>query len=433
MVTPKDFRAWGLLAVDAQSTIALPRTGRFTPPAGALARGMGRSYGDVCLNPGGTLVLTQGLDRFLAFDPQTGVLECEAGVLLGDIQRSMIAQGWALAITPGTQFVTLGGAIANDVHGKNHHAKGSFCDHVCEVTLQRSDGEIILCGPNQLPDWFAATAGGLGLTGIIRKVKLRLVRVPSPWLDCETIPFHGLDAFFEHAEAAGTGWENTVSWIDGLAGSATRGLFMRANPMPEPFGKLPNFKKRARRVPLVPPISLINSASLRVFNAGYFRLGQWTAARRPVHYQHFFYPLDAIQHWNRIYGPKGFYQYQCVVPMADRKAVMSALLDTIRAFGEGSFLVVLKTFGNRPAPGLLSFVREGVTLAMDFPNRGASTEKLLTRLDAIVAESGGRLYAAKDARMSRQMFEAGYPALSEFRKYMDKGLSSAMSRRLIED
>jgi FAD/FMN-containing dehydrogenase len=380
------------------------------------------------------LWLTSGLDRLLGFDPETGSLDVEPGVTLGDIQRVMIPQGWALPVTPGTQFVTVGGAIANDVHGKNHHAKGSFCDHVTRLTLRRTDGTEIHCGPELMPDWFAATAGGLGLTGVIMQARLQLTRVPGPWLDCETLPFRGLPDFFGLSDGSEADWQYTVAWIDGLSGKNVKGLFMRANPMTLPWGgPLRPPSKAGRSVPFTPPFSMINGLTLRVFNLGYHTMGRLKAGRGPVHYQPFFYPLDAVRNWNRIYGPRGFYQYQSVVPNEAREEATAAMLEEIRKAGQGSFLVVLKTFGARQAPGLLSFPRPGVTLAMDFPNRGARSLALLDRLDGIVAEAGGRVYPAKDARMSAQMFRQGYPGLESFMKYRDPGISSALSRRLIGD
>ncbi len=397
-------------------------------PSG-IAYGMGRSYGDVCLNPGGGAWLTEGLDRFVSFDAGTGRLRCEAGVRLGQIQRFAVPRGWILPVTPGTWMATVGGAIANDVHGKNHHARGTFGDHVRRLRLVRTDGESFECGPDERPDWFTATVGGLGLTGIVAEAELQLMPVDGPWLNTETIPFADLDAFFELADASEAGWEYTVSWIDCVARGRTRGLFMRGNHSPERMRPEPAERRRA--MPFVPPVSLVNGLSLRLFNVAYFNLNRLKAGRAPAHYRPFFYPLDNLADWNRMYGPRGFFQHQCVVPRAAGRAAIGAMLESIARSGEGSFLAVLKTFGDRPAAGLLSFPMPGVTLALDFPNRGASTAALLERLDAIVHEAGGRLYAAKDARMSRALFEAGYPGLGDFLRFRDPKLSSAMSRRLM--
>lgn len=394
-----------------------------------LAHGMGRSYGDVCLNPDGVLWLTTGLDHFIAFDEKNGRLICESGVLLRDIQRIMVPRGWILPVTPGTQMVTVGGAIANDVHGKNHHVCGSFGDHVQIIRLLRTDGETIECGPHLKADWFAATVGGLGLTGVILEVEIQLRRISGPWLQTETIPYTNLSDFFTLADNSELDWEHTVSWVDCASKAAGRGLFMRANSVdvalrPEP-------KTRKRIMPFVPPISLVNRLSLRPFNIAYFNLKKIQAGCATVHYEPFFYPLDNLLEWNRMYGPKGFFQYQCLVPRDVGHDAIAAMLKEIVRSGEGSFLAVLKTFGNRKPVGLLSFPQPGVTLALDFPNKGIHTLKLFDRLDQIVREANGRIYMAKDARMPRDLFEAGYPQLTEFLKYRDPGISSGLSRRLM--
>lgn len=389
---------------------------------------MGRSYGDVCLNPGGTLWTTSRLDRFVAWNDETGVLTCEAGVLLGDIQARFIPRGWMLPVVPGTRFVTVGGAIANDIHGKNHHRQGTFCHHVSELRLLRTDGEVLSCGPAARADWFAATAGGLGLTGVITQATLKLQRVQSPWLEAQSMPYGGLDDFFMLADASVTQWEHTVAWIDGLSGREPRGIFLRANPAQGPVSETPPIQ---RNVPLPAlPVSLVHRLSLRPFNAAYYHLNRYRTPRR-VHHTSFFHPLDRLPGWNRMYGPRGFYQYQCVIPRPGGKEALQSMLDEIKKSGEGPFLSVLKTFGDRAAAGLLSFVQAGVTLALDFPNRGHATTCLFARLDAIVQEAGGRLYPAKDARMSRAMFEAGFPGLPEFLPYRDPGISSAFSRRVM--
>ena len=394
----------------------------------ALAFGNGRSYGDVCLNPGGSLWMTRKLDRFIDFDATTGLLTCEAGALLRDIQRTLLPRGWLLPVTPGTQLITVGGAIANDVHGKNHHAVGSFGDHVQRLTLLRSDGESIECGPDHRSDWFAATVGGMGLTGVIGQATIRLRRVTGPWLSTETIPFETLDGFFDLADGSEADWEQTVAWID-CASSRGRGIFMRANFGADTGASTP--PKRPLRMPFTPPFSLVNGATLKPFNTAYFHLQKRAAGTGVVHYEPFSYPLDNILEWNRMYGARGFYQYQSVVPRDVGAKAVEAMLETIARSGQGSFLAVLKTFGDRLPKGLMSFPRPGVTLALDFANHGDATERLFERLDDIVRDTGGRLYPAKDARMPRDLFESGYPELARFLRFRDPGISSAMSRRLI--
>ncbi len=426
-------RSWGRLSQEEHLLVPLDSTKdilaqiRYKKPG--ICFGMGRSYGDVCLNPSGTVWSTRGLDRFIAFDVQTGDLTCEAGVLLRDIQRLFIPQGWTLPVTPGTQIVTVGGAIANDIHGKNHHRFGSFGDHVQNIELLRTDGTMISCSPSYDSDWFNVTVGGIGLTGLITQATIRLKPVVGPWLDTETIPYQSLEEFFQLADDSESEWEHTVSWVDCLAGSGGRGIFMRANPSKQ-FAKLPSHK-RALTMPLVPPVSLVNKLTLKPFNSLYFEWNRKRAGKRLANYESFFYPLDNILEWNRMYGPKGFYQYQSVVPREMGKEATAEMLHAIKQSGTGSFLAVLKTFGQRESIGMMSFPMPGVTLALDFPHQGTVTEKLFARLDAIVREAHGRIYLAKDARMSRHMFEAGYPLFEEFKAYRDPGISSQMSRRLL--
>ena len=430
----KAVSSWGRLSAEphhvfsARDLPALQQALRHSSNPG-LAHGMGRSYGDACLNPGGTLWLTGGLDHFIAFNEDNGRLVCEAGVLLRDIQRLAVPRGWMLPVTPGTQLVTVGGAIANDVHGKNHHVLGSFGDHVLRLTLLRTNGETIECGPHERSDWFAATVGGVGLTGIITQAELQLRRTPGPWLDTETLAYANLDEFFQLADASEAHWEHTVSWIDCISGGGGRGVFMRGNPVATAPRPLPTAQQRT--MPLVPPVSLVNRLSLRPFNVAYYHLKKWRAGRAIAHYEAFFYPLDNLLEWNRMYGPRGFFQYQSVVPRAVGRDAIQAMLREIARSGDGSFLAVLKTFGNRQPVGMLSFAQPGVTLALDFPNHGARTHRLFARLDAIVREAQGRIYLAKDARMPRELFEAGYPRLPEFLPYRDPGISSGLSRRLM--
>lgn len=425
--------SWGRLSRDLHEVIALTDRSSIAAVLAThhpgVALGMGRSYGDVCLNPGGVLWSTTGLDRFIGFDDATGRLRCEAGVLLRDIQRLALPRGWMLPVTPGTQWVTAGGAVANDIHGKNHHRLGSFGDHVRSLRLARTDGEIIDCGPATRPEWFTATLGGLGLTGVVLELEIQLRRVAGPWLDAESLPFERLDDFFGLADESEAAWEHTVAWIDCVSTGAGRGLFMRANLSDRPG--VPRRAGRPLTMPVVPPVSLVNRLTLRPFNAAYFHLGKRRAGRGVVHHEPFSYPLDNLHAWNRMYGPRGFYQYQSVVPRAVGQDATQAMLHEIARSGEGSFLAVLKTFGDRPAPGMLSFPRHGVTLALDFPNRGERTLALFQCLDAIVRAAGGRLYPAKDARMPRDLFASGYSRVEEFSRYRDPGISSAMSRRLM--
>ena len=325
-------------------------------------------------------------------------------------------------------MVTVGGAIANDVHGKNHHLLGSFGEHVQQIRLIRTDGTAIECGPKQNIEWFAATIGGLGLTGVITEAEIQLRPTFGPWLDTETIPYANLSEFFDLADTSEKNWEHTVSWIDCMSNKG-QGIFMRANPNKD-LKEAPQMRAE-KKMPFVPPFSLVNKLTLRPFNFAYYNLQKFKVGSDIIHYEPFFYPLDKLLEWNRMYGPKGFFQYQSVIPRNAGQDATQAMLKEIEKSGEGSFLAVLKTFGNRESPGMLSFPEPGVTLALDFPNHAEHTHKLLDRLDAIVKEAKGRIYPAKDARMPRELFEAGYPKLNEFLKYRDAGISSSLSRRLL--
>ena len=390
-----------------------------------LAYGNGRSYGDVGLNSSGTLLHTRGLDRFIAFDAASGVLCCEAGVLLSEILDVFVPRGWFLPVTPGTRFVTVGGAIANDVHSKNHHGAGTFGCHVRRFELLRSDGARLICSPDENPAYFAATIGGLGLTGLITWVETSLKPIPGVAIAVENTRFSGLDEFFALNADAEARHEYTVAWIDCLS-ARPRGIFMAGDhAVAEGFPLKPG---KPLSFPLTPPVSLINGLSLRAFNLGYYH--RPLPARGLISYSPFFYPLDGVLHWNRLYGRRGFFQYQFVLPLAARTA-LDDIMRSIAASGQGSFLAVLKTFGDLPSPGLLSFPMAGVTVALDFPNRGAPTLALFERLDAIVFAAGGHLYAAKDARMKGEFFRQSYPRLGEFLPLIDPKFSSDFARRVL--
>lgn len=400
----------------------------------ALPRGNGRSYGDSCLNPDGALLCARGLDRFIDFDPGNGVLRCEAGVTLAEIIELALPQGWFLPVTPGTRYVTVAGAIANDVHGKNHHRTGNFGHHVRAFELLRSDGERRLCTPDDADLWFAATVGGLGLTGLITWAEIQLRRVGSPTLEAENIRFGSLDEFFALSAASADSHEYSVAWIDCLASGKARGRghFTRADHCTGLAQERPKSPGAGLSMPVTPPISLVNKLSLRPFNALYYWRQPASHKRFVSHLLPFFYPLDGIRDWNRMYGPSGFLQYQCVLPPATARDGVDALLAEIARSGSGSFLAVLKEFGNTPSIGMLSFPRPGTTLALDFPNTGPDVLRLLERLDRIVDEAGGALYPAKDARMAAQSFQRAYGCWREFGSYLDPRFSSGFWRRVTE-
>jgi FAD/FMN-containing dehydrogenase len=427
--------SWGRLSHAEHAAVPLHDRGSV---AATMARSLlpgvphaaGRSYGDQALNAGGTAWLTRGLDKFIAFDRLSGRLHCEAGVTLAQVIDVVLPHGWFLPVTPGTRFATVGGAIANDVHGKNHHHHGTFGEHVMALTLARTDGQVISCSSQHNADWLAATIGGMGLTGVIVDAEIQLRRVAGPWIDARTETFESLEEFFALSAHPADASEYSVAWIDCMASRRghARGAFfcgnhaMHTEPLP---------RERTRSLAWLPPLRWVNSASSRAFNTLYFQRQRMKAVASRQSYRSFFYPLDGLMAWNRIYGKSGFYQYQCVIPQAVQAEGIRTLLREIAASQTGSFLSVLKTFGPRPPRGLLSFPMAGTTLALDFPNRGPLTLQLFERLNAVVSEAGGRLYAAKDATMPAEMWRQGYPGHAPFERYRDPGISSEMSRRLM--
>lgn len=401
-----------------------------------LPYGQGRSYGDCCLNDGGTLLTTARLDRLLSFDPATGVLRCEAGVTLDELLRLIVPQGWFLPVTPGTRFVSVGGAIANDVHGKNHHRAGTFGRHVRRFELLRSDGQRLSCSPTKNSDWYAATIGGLGLTGLILQAEVQLRRIANPYVVAETVPFRDLEEFFAISAASEAAYDYTAAWVDCLARGKKlgRGILFRGNHAAPLLGASHSFAPRPPRRGLAVPFDLpslaLNPLTVRAFNFLYYHRNRRQAGQRLVHYEPFFYPLDAIHQWNRIYGRRGFLQFQCVVPFDRGDGAIRAILEEIARSRRGSFLAVLKTFGDVPSPGWLSFPRPGVTLALDFPNGGERTYRLFDTLDRLTREHGGAVYPAKDARMPPESFAAYYPQREGFVSYIDPAFSSSLWRRV---
>jgi FAD/FMN-containing dehydrogenase len=396
--------------------------------------GNGRSYGDVCLNERGVLLDCRPLDRFVQIDAKAGILRCESGVLLSEILARIVPLGWFLPVTPGTRFVSLGGAIANDVHGKNHHRAGSFGRHVRRFELLRSDGSRLECSPEHNAEWFAATIGGLGLTGVITWVEIQLQGVANACVRQEVIRYGELGEFFRLARESDESHEHTVAWVDCLARGAKlgRGLFTRANYAESEQGRLPTSPRMRVRFPIDPPFSLVSGPVLKLFNTLYYHRQRSECVASRVHYESFFYPLDAILAWNRVYGARGFFQYQCVVPSGSMEEAVREILERIAASGVGSFLAVLKLLGDRSSPGLLSFPMPGATLALDFPNRGDKTLSLLEQLDEVTRTAGGRLYPAKDARMSAADFQQAYPNWKSLEELRDPQISSSFWRRVTE-
>lgn len=385
----------------------------------AIARGNGRSYGDAALNPA-QVIGARRLDRMIAFDAERGVLTCESGVLLADVVDVFLPRGWFPFVTPGTKFVTIGGALASDVHGKNHHREGSFGDHVERIRLLRADGAVTECSPMENTALFAATRGGMGLTGVILEVAFRLRRVESAHIRQRVVRAADLDATMAGLED-GSGSLYSVAWIDCLARGGRMGralVFLgehaEADALPAALRAAPLHvaPRGTKTMPVTLPGFALNRWSVSAFNEVYYRFAGGSGGEQIIDYDRYFYPLDAILGWNRMYGRAGFVQHQCVLPKAESRAGLAALLGRISESGLGSFLAVLKLLG--PGPGMMSFPMEGYTLALDFP---ASTRalSLLVELDAIVERHGGRIYLAKDARTSPALLRRGYPDLDRFR------------------
>jgi len=427
------YGSWGRVFSPSQRVLGMRDRSAALPDGEGtlLAYGVGRSYGDSCLNDGNTLLRARDLDRFIAFDAATGVLRCEAGVLLSEIIDFALPRGYFLPVTPGTKFVTVGGAIANDVHGKNHHRDGSIGHHVPRFELLRSDGSRRVCSVEDNPELYRATIGGLGLTGLVTWAEIRLRPVKGPWISQRAIRFGSLAEFFSLSGPLEEQHQFVVAWLDCAARGpgATRGVFFAGDhdDCPDPVGK-----PAALPFPVEPPLSLINGVTLRAFNELYYRVprgGDGKLTR--VSYDPFFYPLDRVHDWNRVYGPRGFFQYQCVVPDGDTgREALSDVLSRISESGQGSFLGVLKRFGAMPSVGLMSFPQPGYTLALDFPNRGESTLQLFEGLDQVVIAAGGRGYPAKDSRMSPASFRSFYPQWEDFAAYIDPRFSSSFWRRV---
>jgi FAD/FMN-containing dehydrogenase len=411
-------------AIPADEAVALMKGGGVRQ-ASLIAYGNGRSYGDSCQNGAGSVVDMRPLNRIRSLNAETGILEAEAGVLLSDIIAHAAPFGFFPAVVPGTQFITLGGAIANDVHGKNHHRRGSFGCHVESLTLLRSDGRTWRCSATENMRLLSATIGGMGLTGLILSASIRLMRVPSLDIVETATPFRDIAEFFDRVEAADRVNEYAVAWIDQLAGGgrAGRGVLFTGNHA-EYGSRAATHAGGRLSVPFQPPVNLLNRPVLTAFNAAY----RWAKGRSPgprrAGYQGFFFPLDGVLDWNRLYGPNGLFQHQSVVPLETAREAVPALLAAARQAGQGSFLTVLKRFGAFRSPALLSFPRPGFTLTLDFSNRGASTLALLTELDRITIKAGGAVNPYKDARMGADIFAASFPDWERLEAMRDPAIMS---------
>jgi len=425
------FESWGRYPKYNANIVPINWQGDFPGVAaalnnGALPVGMGRSYGDVCLLEGGNLLLTTGMNRLIDFDPATGVLTAEAGITLAQILDFAVPRGFFLP-------VTLGGAIANDVHGKNHEVAGSFGCHVPCFELVRSDGTRRLCSATENPDWFAATIGGMGLTGLITWAKLRLKPIVSRLIDYEGIQFHGIDEFldlkqrYKHAEY-------NVSWLDCVSTGKNfaRGIFMPGDHSKVPAELKPSPEPRLV-FPFEAPGFALNRTTVSMFNSVFFHKQMKPHVRTLQDYEPFFYPLDKVLHWNRMYGKNGLVQFQYAIPWEHAKEGTIAILHEIAKSGLASFLAVLKAFGEIPSLGMMSFPYAGIMFALDFPIKPDLTFPLMQRLGDMTLEFGGRLYPAKDAAMTAHQFQSFYPQWEKFAQYRDPMFTSSFWERVTQN
>jgi FAD/FMN-containing dehydrogenase len=406
-----------------------------------LSRGLGRSYGDASLPPPSEPVVagTALADRILAWDPSSGRLRAEAGLTLHEVNRLFWPRGFCAPVAPGTQLITLGGMVAADVHGKNHHRDGSFGAHVQALRLRVADGRVLECSRDRESDLFRATLGGMGLTGHVLEVEFGLLRMPSPWIVAETERIPNLDSFLKALKQAAAGWPFTVGWIDCLTRGAHlgRGILHRgrwAEASEAPHRPPPPLIRMS--LPFVMPSLVMSRLTVRLFNFLLYRSHVPRVRRRLVHPESFFYPLDRLREWNRLYGPRGFTQYQCVLPASAGPAAIHRFLERLTARGGASFLCVIKDCGGE-GEGLLSFPRPGISIALDIPVRN-DTQALVDALNEQVLTEGGRIYLAKDSFTRAEHFRAMEPRLAEFerirRRFDPEGrIRSAQSVRLLGD
>ncbi len=411
------------------------------PEPSLVARGLGRSYGDAALNRGSGVVLSEGLGRGLSLDSENGIVSCGAAAHLADLIDVLLPRGFLFPVTPGTKFITVGGAIAADVHGKNHHRTGSMSASLVDFRLLKASGEVVECSRERNHDLFWATVGGMGLTGIVLDARLRVAPIETAYMLVDYEKTRDLDATLERSFESDHDYAYGVAWVDCLSrgGSLGRSVLMRAN-----HARLEDLPPRLRATPLAPrrrlplavPFTLpnftLNAHSVSAFNGLYYRSHR--SETRLVDCERYFYPLDSIRHWNRCYGARGVLQYQCLLPPENARAGLIQVLEALSSSRRPSFLAVLKSMG--PASqGLLSFPRPGYTLALDLPYTGPDLFEALSGLDQIVLRHGGRVYLAKDACLDGEGFRAMYPELHRFRAIKDRvdpnhRFSSSLARRL---
>ncbi len=436
--------SWGNYPV-VKTTVLRPERYRdlFAIEGPFIPRGLGRSYGDAALLTNGNVVISERLDRILDFEPTTGLLRAEPGLSLEAILHHFVPRGWFLPVTPGTKFATLGGCVAADVHGKNHHHEGTLGAHIEEIELILADRTVRRCSPKYDSDLFWATVGGMGLTGTISEVALRLQPIESSYIIARHYPATDLANAMSLLSEGGADDKYSVAWIDCLASGSDLGRSIvilghhaKQNELPPKLQNAPLQLPNTRQytVPISLPFSFVNSFSVRLFNALYYRVQSSKNGLEVMSYDSFFYPLDAIGQWNRIYGKKGFIQYQFVLPTEQAHEGLKAILERLAKSQRASFLAVLKRFGEQ-GKGLLSFPRAGFTLALDIAVSDEDLFPFLDQLDEMVLHYGGRVYLAKDARLNADRFKAMYPNYELFqaiKKQVDPTglIRSDLSKRL---
>jgi FAD binding domain len=427
------YRSWGLKEASNQEAFMLERQNynlqKFTKKI--LAWGHGRSYGDLCLNSNGIVLDTKNLNQFIDFDFEKGYLKAYSGILLSDILKLIIPKGWFLPVVPGTKYISLGGAIANDIHGKNHHSAGTFGMHVEEFEILKSNGERLICNPLNNSDLFRATIGGIGLTGLIIWAKIKLKKITNSFLNLELIKFYSFEEFINLSVDSDKTFEYTVAWIDSFASNSStiKGIFMRANH-DKNLKNNRNIKIREYKLPFYPPFSLINNYTTKIFNFLYFRKQLSKKIITKIDYNSFFFPLDLVNNWNLLYGPKGFTQLQFVCPLQNIKFLLDEILSLLTKYELSSPLSVLKAFGVQRSPGLLSFPREGITLAMDFPNSNKNLGLFLAEALKIIYKHKGIVYPAKDTHLNQFLFHQSFENIDEFKKNQDPNFYSDFWRRV---
>ncbi len=392
--------------------------------------GNGRSYGDSALNK--KIICIKPQNYFLDFDEDNGILHLQAGALLSDILDVFVPRGWFLKITPGTKLITVGGAIASDVHGKNHHIEGCFSECVIMLNLMLPSGEIVKCSKSENLELFRATCGGMGLTGVILDAKISLKKINSKYIDQTTIKTKDLKETFEAFEEY-KDKPYSVAWIDCLAKGDKLGKCLLMVGDFSTDGILEYKAKRKLNIPFNFPSFALNTLSVTIFNKFYYGKIRNKISKQKIDLDTFFYPLDSINNWNRIYGKNGFTQYQFILPEHKSFVGLQEILKTISLSGKGSFLAVLKLYG-KGNENFLSFPIKGYSLALDFKIEKGLFE-LLDKIDKIVIKNNGRIYLAKDVRVSKKVFEQGYPKIDKFRalreKYkMNKKFNSVQSMRV---